>query len=70
MVLGFVVGPLEFLIFAFVVVLLFGGKRLVGAGRGLGTGLREFRESVRGDQPDEPEELPARRAGPSERDDL
>jgi sec-independent protein translocase protein TatA len=78
MALGFVggIGPLEFVIFVVVIVLLFGSKRLIGAGRGLGTGLREFKDSIKGDDAKPADELPAkelpaaRRAAPAERDDL
>ena len=42
------VGVPELLIILFVVLLLFGGKRLPGLGRQLGDGLREFKDSIRG----------------------
>ena len=64
------------MILVVVLLLLFGGKRLVGAGRGLGTGLREFKDSIKGNEPEPAEELPTkelpapRRAAPAERDEL
>ena len=61
--------PWAWLILLAVLVLLFGGKRLVGAGRGLGTGLREFKDSIKGDDASEQKELPKAR-DPSERDAL
>jgi sec-independent protein translocase protein TatA len=53
-------GPLELLIIAFIVLLLFGAKRLPELGRSLGSGMREFKEGVagEGDEADTPE-LPA-----------
>ena len=42
--------PLHILIVAVVVLLLFGAKRLPEIGRGLGTGLREFKDSVTGQE--------------------
>jgi sec-independent protein translocase protein TatA len=38
--------PWHSIIFALVVVLVFGAKRLPEIGRSLGTGLREFKQSV------------------------
>jgi len=63
--------PWAWLILVLVIVLLFGGKRLVGAGRGLGTGLREFKDSIKGDEPAEEKELPpARSSSSTERDSI
>jgi sec-independent protein translocase protein TatA len=45
----------ELLIVLAIVLLLVGGKRLPGIGRGLGTGMREFKDSItgRGGSPDD-----------------
>ena len=40
--------PLHILIVLLVVLLLFGAKRLPELGRSLGTGMREFKDSVTG----------------------
>jgi sec-independent protein translocase protein TatA len=50
---GFIGMP-EILLLGLVALLLFGPKRLPEMGRGLGKGLREFKDSVTGDQGDEP----------------
>ena len=42
-----------------IVLLIFGPKRLPGLGRSLGSGLREFKDSIAGDKPDEQLALPA-----------
>jgi len=42
------VSPWELLILVLVVVLFFGPKRLPEMGRGLGKGMREFRDSLTG----------------------
>lgn len=39
-------GTAEMLLIAFLMLLLFGGKRLTQMMRGLGHGIREFREEV------------------------
>ena len=41
-------GPWEILILVLVVLLIFGPKRLPEIGRGLGKGMREFKDSVTG----------------------
>jgi sec-independent protein translocase protein TatA len=42
------IGPMELAIILVVVLLIFGPKRLPGLGRQLGTGMREFKESITG----------------------
>ena len=41
-------GGMEWVILLVVVVLLFGGTRLAGIGKGTGRAIREFREETRG----------------------
>ncbi len=54
------IGLPELLILLVVVLIFFGPKRLPEMGRSLGRGLREFKESVTGnDRDDEPAALPA-----------
>jgi len=55
----FGVGPLEIIIVLVVVLLLFGPKRLPDLGRSLGRGMREFKDSVTGNDKDR-DELPDR----------
>jgi sec-independent protein translocase protein TatA len=60
------IGPLELLVVLGIILLIFGPKRLPAAGRALGQGIREFKDSITSrkgrDDDDEPAELPA---GPS-----
>jgi sec-independent protein translocase protein TatA len=42
------IGPLEIIIVLVVVLLIFGPKRLPDLGRSLGSGMREFKDSVTG----------------------
>ena len=42
------IGPLEMAIVLVIVLLIFGPKRLPGLGRQLGTGMREFKDSITG----------------------
>lgn len=57
------IGPWELLILLVVVLLVFGPKRLPEMGRSLGKGMREFKDSITGNEDghgdDEPAELPS-----------
>lgn len=53
------VGPMEIVLLLVLALLLFGAKRLPEIGRSLGTGMREFKDSVSGkDTPPTHTELP------------
>ncbi len=52
--------PLHLALIAVVILMLFGAKRLPELGRSLGRGMREFKESVSGE--DRPHELNTARA--------
>ena len=47
------IGPLELVVILVVVLLLFGAKRLPELGRSLGSGMREFKDSVTGKDSDD-----------------
>lgn len=51
------IGPLELAIVLVVVLLIFGPKRLPGLGRQLGTGMREFKESITGKDKDDDDDV-------------
>lgn len=42
------IGPLEIIVVLIIVLVIFGPKRLPGLGRSLGSGLREFKDSIGG----------------------
>ena len=44
------VGPLELIILLVILIVIFGPKRIPQAARSLGRGLKNFRESVSGDE--------------------
>jgi sec-independent protein translocase protein TatA len=59
------IGPLEIVIVLVVVLLIFGPKRLPDLGRSLGSGMREFKDSVTGKgKDDEPAEIQRPAEGP------
>jgi sec-independent protein translocase protein TatA len=51
-------GPWELVILLVVVVFVFGAKRIPELGRSLGSGMREFKDSVTGKTKDEQPALP------------
>ncbi len=57
--------PTHIILILLLALLLFGAKRLPEIGRSLGTGMREFKDSVTGNTPDEPAELPPAPAEPT-----
>jgi len=42
------IGPTELIIVLVIVLVIFGPKKLPGLGRSLGTGMREFKDSITG----------------------
>src|SRR3954447_3787001 len=54
------IGPLEIAIVLVIVLLIFGPKRLPGLGKQLGTGMREFKDSITG-KDKEDDDAPASR---------
>ncbi len=53
------IGAPELIIVLVIALLIFGPKRLPGLGRQLGTGMREFKESISGDSRDDDDEADA-----------
>src|SRR5438128_11328540 len=47
------IGPLEIIVVLFIVLVIFGPKRLPELGRSLGRGMREFKDSITGKDTDE-----------------
>lgn len=43
------IGPLEIILILVVLLLIFGSKRLPSLGKSLGTGMREFKDSITGE---------------------
>jgi sec-independent protein translocase protein TatA len=69
------IGPLELIIVLVIALVIFGPKRLPDLGRSLGTGMREFKDSItsgssKDDDDDEPSAVTAARSGdPAKPDD-
>jgi len=57
----FQVGPLELIVVLGIALIVLGPKKLPEAGRAVGKGIREFRQSISGDHDDddEPDEKPS-----------
>jgi sec-independent protein translocase protein TatA len=52
------IGPLELIIVLVIILVIFGPKRLPQAGKALGQGLREFKDSVTGKDKDKDKDPP------------
>ncbi|TNF29599.1 MAG: twin-arginine translocase TatA/TatE family subunit [Bacteroidetes bacterium] len=50
-ILGFF-GPQEIIIIAIIILLLFGGRKIPELMKGLGKGIKEFKDASKGDEPD------------------
>jgi sec-independent protein translocase protein TatA len=60
------IGIPELIIVLVILLVIFGPKRLPGLGRSLGSGMREFKDSISGESKhEEDEERPALGAAPS-----
>lgn len=46
--------PIHWMIVAIVILVLFGGRKIPEVMRGLGQGIREFKEGMKGEQPAPP----------------
>ncbi|HEX8854756.1 MAG TPA: twin-arginine translocase TatA/TatE family subunit [Thermoleophilaceae bacterium] len=53
------IGPLEIIIVLVIVLVIFGPKRLPELGRSMGRGMREFKDSITGNDKDDEEDRPA-----------
>ena len=65
------IGPLELVIVLVIALVIFGPKRLPDLGKSLGTGMREFKDSITGtskddDEDDEPAKITAAKPEPSD----
>jgi sec-independent protein translocase protein TatA len=70
----FGIGPLELIIVLVIALVIFGPKRLPDLGRSLGSGMREFKDSITASSKDEDEDDPsaltaARADDPAQPDD-
>ncbi|MGB0916559.1 MAG: twin-arginine translocase TatA/TatE family subunit [Flavobacteriales bacterium] len=55
-VLLFSPGPTEIIIVLVIVLLLFGGKKIPELMKGLGSGIKEFKDASKGEDPDKIQE--------------
>jgi sec-independent protein translocase protein TatA len=53
-------GPLEIGIILLIVLVVFGPKRLPDLGRSLGSGMREFKDSITGNHKDDDDDGPSK----------
>lgn len=51
------IGPMELIVVLVIVLLVFGPKRLPGLGKQLGSGMREFKDSITGSSKDDDDDV-------------
>lgn len=56
------IGPLQLLIIVGIALLLFGGSRIAGIGKGLGEGIKNFKKGLNDDDEASPKQLPDKTA--------
>ena len=56
------VGPMELILVLAIALIVLGPKKLPEAGRSIGKGMREFKDSIAGDSPRDEDEHPALKA--------
>jgi sec-independent protein translocase protein TatA len=59
------IGPLELVIVLVIALVIFGPKRLPDLGKSLGTGMREFKDSITGSSKDDDDEPTALKPAPT-----
>lgn len=52
------VGPTQLILIVVVVLLLFGGRKIPELMRGLGSGIKEFKDASKDDEPDTKKKVP------------
>jgi sec-independent protein translocase protein TatA len=52
------IGPLELIVVLVIALVVFGPKKLPDLGRSLGTGMREFKDSITGNSKDDDDDGP------------
>ncbi len=60
------IGPTELIIILVIVLLLFGVGRITKIGKEMGTGIREFRKGLQGDEKEQAEKTQKEKQGPSD----
>lgn len=63
------IGPLEIIVVLVIVLVVFGPKRLPDLGRSLGSGMREFKDSITGGSKDDDDDASKLTAAKSEQSD-
>ena len=59
------IGPMELIVVLVIVLLVFGPKRLPGLGKQLGSGMREFEDSISGSSKDDEDDDDRRALAPA-----
>jgi sec-independent protein translocase protein TatA len=63
------IGPMELIVVLVIVLLVFGPKRLPGLGKQLGSGMREFKDSISGSSSKDDDDLDRPALSPAQKAD-
>jgi len=55
------IGPGQLLLIALIILLIFGAGRIAEIGKGLGSGIKNFKKGLRDDDEDEKKQLPEKK---------
>ncbi len=58
LILAFSPGPFEIILILVIVLLLFGGKKIPELMKGMGKGIKNFKEGINSDEDDDEQEKP------------
>jgi len=58
LILPLFMGPTQLILIVVVVLLLFGGRKIPELMRGLGSGIKEFKDASKDDEPDTTKKVP------------
>ncbi len=58
LILPLFMGPTQLILIVIVVLLLFGGRKIPELMRGLGSGIKEFKDASKDDEPDTTKKVP------------
>lgn len=58
LILPLFMGPTQLILIVIVVLLLFGGRKIPELMRGLGSGIKEFKDASKDDEPDTNKKVP------------
>jgi sec-independent protein translocase protein TatA len=63
------IGPMQLLLIALIILLIFGAGRIAEIGKGLGSGIKNFKKGLRDEDDDDPKQLKEKKKSDDDKDD-